>query len=377
MGGPSRSKRRGRRRRLSAPGSAPGLLVVDSAAPPTVLRRIEYGPAHFDDRILVDLAALEHQPPEGARTWIDVQGLGDEPTLRAVAERFAIHTLVMEDVVSGHQRPKLEAYDDQLFLITRLPVPGGGQSEQVGFVLAPGVVVSFRERPSPLFEPVVGRMERAGSRLRERGSDYLLYALLDIAVDAHFPQLEQIELQLDALEERALAGDGQALFRELHDLRQRVGALRREALPLRDVVASLGRGLDELVSERTRVFLRDCHDHAVQVVDALEAARERASGLMDLALAISGERMNEIMKVLTVVASLFIPLTFVAGLYGMNFDPAASPWNMPELSHPYGYPIVLGVMALLALGMVIAFRRMGWLGRSGRSRSAPDDQDSR
>lgn len=313
-----------------------------------------------------------------AVTWIHTQGLGDPAWIEAIGAQFGLHGLALEDVLNVHQRPKVEPYGDHLFVVVRLPGdpvdpkadPAGnshrvGPPQQVAFFLGKDWLLSFTESEEDPFAAVVERLRHDRGRLRASEAEYLLYALLDTAVDAWFPVLEAHGEMLEHLEDAVLARPGPGVVANIHELKHELLTLRRAVWPLREVLNALIRGDAIQVGHQTGLHLRDCHDHVIQIMDIVETYREIASGLVDIYLSSQSARMNEIMKVLTIIATIFIPLGTIAGIYGMNFDPEASPWNMPELGWRYGYPFALGIMAALAAGLMAWFWRRGWLGGRG------------
>jgi len=348
-------------------------VAVDPLARATVVDLFAYGPDGYveeknvtPDRVVACLAAWPI-------TWVNVEGLADAAMLGRLADIFGLHPLVREDVVNLHQRPKVEPYDDQLFIVTRmmsLGVHGDEmESEQLSIVLGASFVVTFQDRPGDVLDPVRERI-RAGTPIRRNGPDHLAYALVDAVVDHYFPVLEHYGERLEALEEEVTARPDPGALAKIHQAKHDLLLLRRAAWPQRDALAELSRDSLPLISAPTRIYLRDCYDHIVQVIDLLETFREMASGLLEIHVSILSNRLNEVMKVLTIFSTLFIPLTFITSLYGMNFDPAVSPWNMPELLWPYGYPFVLGLMlavAALTLGYIY---RKGWIGMGERGRAA-------
>lgn len=333
------------------------------------MRVMAYGPGGLSESDLTDPALLDGLLERHAVVWVDVEGLADVELLRDLGRRFGLHQLALEDVLSGHQRAKTEDYADHLFIITRMPWQNRPfVSEQLALFLARGVVLSFQEgHPGDSFEPVRERLRRASGRIREEGADYLCYALLDAAIDSYFPLLEDYGEQLEALEARVMAGAGAGIIQEIHGLKRDLLELRRVLWPQRELLHTLIRGDSSLIGERTRLYLRDCYDHVAQLMDMLETYREVASALVDIFLSTVSSRMNETMKILTLISTVFIPLSFIAGVYGMNFDTSVSPWNMPELDWYLGYPFALGLMGMVALGFLLLFYRKGWLGR-GESR---------
>ena len=313
----------------------------------------------------------EQDEPEPARltqlrdspsvVWVDVVGLGTESVLRQVAETFGLHALALEDVVNGHQRPKVEEYGDQMFVVLRLPHARDGLwVEQIGLFVGRGFVVTFQEKQDDCFDGVRGRLRNAIGRIRASGADYLAYALIDSVVDHYFPIIEHYSEALDELEDRILGGATRDTLGHLLTIKRELMTLRREIWPLRDAVRLLLGEQSEVFGADMHPYLRDCYDHLVRAVDLLDAQREIDSNLVSVHLSMVSQRMNEVMKVLTIIATIFIPLTFVAGIYGMNFD-TASPYNMPELGWRVGYPFALGLMAALAGVLLFFFWRKGWL----------------
>ena len=355
--------------RRSAPGTPPGTLSIDPQAPPSQLHLVTFGPDSYRDTAHASLDDLAEPLEDGATRWLHVDGLGDADTLRVVGERFGLHPLALEDVVNVHQRPKFEDYEHHLFLVLRVPAPPADgaeavplHTEQVALWLGRDGVATFGEAPSEAFEPVRRRLRNATSQLRARGAGYLAYALIDAVVDAYFPLLEAYGERLEALENDVVGTPRAEHVHRIHQLKHDLLTVRRAVWPLRDLLAAVLRDDNALIDPHTRVYLRDCHDHTVQLIDVLETYREIASGLIDIHLSSVSNRMNEVMKVLTIIATIFIPLTFLAGIYGMNFDREAGAWSMPELGWVYGYPAVLLLMLAVALGLVVWFRRKGWIG---------------
>ena len=373
--GKPRSKWRGGNQRSfhrAPPGAPPGTLLAAPGASPAAIRVIAYGPNRHEDREVDDveaLAALLDRDLAGdwPVVWINVDGLGDLEAVRALGERFGLHPLAVEDVVHNHQRAKVERFEGHDFLVARMVKHVGAlDSEQVSFFLGQRWLLTFQERPGDVFDAVRRRIAAGQGRIRGMGADYLMYALLDSLIDAYFPVLEAYDDKLEALELEVLANPDEAVVGRLYAIKTDLMVLRRAVWPLREAASSLMRDPSPQISDETRIFLRDCYDHTVQLIDLVESWRELASGLMDLYLSQVSFRMNEVMKVLTIISTVFIPLSFVVGLYGMNFDTSASPWNMPELGWRYGYPVLLLGMATAVAGMLLYFRRKGWMG--GRRR---------
>lgn len=350
----------GKRRRPIVPGSRPGVVEVDPEAPKPVIRVIAYGEQEIEERVIENLDEL---PPFLERfpvTWVDVQGLGDADVLQRLGDLFSIHPLALEDVVNVPQRPKAEAYENRLFVVLQMLRDGSDRGlEQVSLCVSERFVVSFQEAVGDSFDPVRERLRSGRQRIRGAGPDYLAYALIDAVVDHYLPALEGLLDRLESLEDR-MRGRMEEPLAHIRNARGEVQALRRALLPLRDLTRSLVSGDWPALEEPTKVFLRDCYDHALVAVEQVDVCREVAAGLMDVHLSTLSHEVNQTMKVLTVIATIFMPLGFIAGLYGMNFDPEASRWNMPELSWPLGYPYALGLMAVVAALLVIYFWRKGW-----------------
>ena len=281
----------------------------------------------------------------------------------AVGEAFGLHRLALEDVLNVHQRPKIESYADHLFVVARMAEWCGHlETEQLGLFIGEDFVVTFQERPGDDFGPVRERLRGARGLLRKSGPDYLAYALLDAIVDRYFPVLEGYGERIEELEDEVLETPHPEDLRAVHAIRRDLLTLRRAVWPLRDALASLQREPHPLIAKETRLYLGDLYDHTVQVIDFVETHREITASLVEMHLASISNRLNEVMRVLTIIATIFIPLTFVVGVYGMNFDPDSSPWNMPELRWRYGYPAVLVAMLAIVAGLLGWFRWRGWIG---------------
>ncbi len=366
-----RPKTRSRRTRFGRrvkPGSSPGTLSVAPGACPTAVRVCAYGPEGVDEAAFTGMADLKGRLGKRAVTWVRVTGLADVALLQQIANAFGMHPLALEDVGNTHQRAKVDDYEDQLFVVVRAPVQTEdcGVTEQLALVIGAGFLLTFEERDSQLLEPVLNRIRQGRGRIRQRATDYLAYAVIDTIVDSYFPVLEGVMQQFDDLEDAALSGPVSNAPARIYRLQRQLSVLRGHAWPHREAVSHLQRDDTGFVTEDTRVFFRDCFDHATHVVEAIDQMRDRGQGLMALLVSLSGARMNEIMKVLTIIATIFIPLGFVAGVYGMNFDREKSSWNMPELGWRYGYPACLLLMAAVGVGMLVYFWKIGWIGPKSR-----------
>ncbi|MET0398168.1 MAG: magnesium/cobalt transporter CorA [Longimicrobiaceae bacterium] len=352
-----------RRARRPPPGTAPGTLIPEPDTPPAVISAIGYGPEGFDEWAVEDPASLAEARERWPVLWVNVDGACHVPTLEALGSVFGLHRLALEDVANVPQRPKAEWYDEHLFVVGRMiRLLPALDVEQISMFVAPGYVLTFQERPGDPLDPVRRRLRVPHGRIRSTGADYLAYAILDAITDHYFPVLESYGDELETLETCILAGSGRLAMARLHAVKRDLLALRKSIWPVRDAITALLRDPGELIGEGTQVYLRDCHDHVVQAADLVETYRDLASSLTDLYLSSVSYRMNEVMKVLTIFTAVFIPLSFIAGLYGMNFDRSESPLNMPELDWYFGYPFALGLMAVIAAGLLFYFWRRGWIG---------------
>ncbi len=360
------------------PGSLPGTLNIPDDAEPTELVLISYDAKHAIQKTLHTPQECLPYLEQNMVCWLDVRGLGTESVLRQVGGIFNLHPLLLEDVVNVPHRPKLELYNDQLLMIVHMVRPAkegrGFIAEQVGFILQQGVLLTMQEESLwDCFDPVRDRLKRNLGMLRQRGVGYLAYTLLDTLVDGYFPVLEQYGEYIEALENEVVMRPTRQTLQKIHELRRELMMLRRYLWPQRTVINSLIRDGGDFLTQENRIYLQDVYDHIIQILDILETYREVASSLMDVYLSSVNNRMNDVMKLLTVISTIFIPLTFIAGVYGMNFNPAASPFNMPELSWYWGYPLCLGVMATIAIALFTFFWQQGWFANFSAPPSPAED----
>ena len=321
------------------------------------LGAVGYGAGGVREHANIDLAGIETLRRASKVVWVDVVGLGDVALLRQLGEAFGLHRLALEDVVNVTQRAKVEDYGDHLFVVVRMVDPSNhAETEQFALFLGVDYVLTFQERPGDCFGMVRNRLRDPNGQMQKRGADYLAYALLDAVVDAYFPLLEKHDGRLEALEHMVLDGSvSVGVLPELHGVRRCLLDLRRAVWPLREAMSSLARGENRHFSADVMPYLRDVTDHVVQLIDLVEGHRELSTSLLELHLSMVNHKLNEVIKLLTVISTIFIPLTFVVGVYGMNFD-----W-MPELRVWWGYPLCLLVMLVTALLMLRWFKRRGWL----------------
>jgi magnesium transporter len=348
------------RRQMTKPGAAPGTLVH------TGVKKVERSRITFMDFDSATLGEREVQdvsevlPFRDSRTvsWINVWGLHEVDLIQTMGDHFHLHPLLMEDILHVGQRPKLDAYEDCLFMVLTMLEWNEEhrlvEEEQLSVVLGKGYVLTFQERVGDAFDPVRERIRTSNRRIRARGADYLAYALVDAVVDRYFSILERLGELTEELELAVMQGSGPGTMENLHHLKRELLVIRRAVSPVRDLVSGFLRDESGLIEAETRIFMRDVQDHASRLVESVDGLRDVASGLMDLHLSALGQRTNEVMKVLTIMASVFIPLTFMAGIYGMNFE------HMPELGLPWAYPALWAAMVAVAGAMLAYFKRQNW-----------------
>ncbi len=350
--------------RFTRPGAAPGVIArpAELEHVPATLSLIDYDVSDATENADCTLDEIRAFFTSPRNTWLHVQGTPSESLLQSVAAAYGLHTLALEDVLHTGQRAKAEAYDDQVFAIIGVPETREEQIEiaQLSLFLGDTWLVSFCSGARDPFEAVRQRLRKQDSRLRRNEIDFLFYTLLDTAVDYAFPTLELLGERIEALEHTVFDNPSREALDEIHHLKRELVLVRRMLWPQRDMLNGLIRDEHPRIGANTRVYLRDCYDHAVHALDLVESYREMASTLLEVYLTSLSNRMNDIMKVLTVIATVFIPLTFITGLYGMNFDRSVSAWNMPELGMRFGYPVLLLIMLAIVVGMVVVFRRKRW-----------------
>src|SRR5688572_7559267 len=354
-----------RRRVRMRPGALPGTLVRHEAAEKPTISVIAFGREVVTERTAITIDEALTLVTPGGLTWINIDGLGDPGVLTRLGERFGLHPLALEDVLNVPQRPKVERYDKHLFIVMRTVRVEAADSkevahgeiveEQVSLFLGSDWVITVQERSGgDCFAGVREAIRKRRGRVRDAGADYLAYLLLDGVVDAYFPVIEALSEQMEHIESEALADPSADVLIRLQRLRHDLLAMRRAVWPMREELAILQREETPVFTADTRVFLRDVYDHTVQALEIVESLRETATSVMEIYLSVQNQRLNEVMKVLTVIATLFIPLTFIASIYGMNFD------FMPELKWRYGYAWALGLMAITAGVLVGFFKKRGW-----------------
>lgn len=352
--------------REKKPGAAPGTVVHtgEQHLEEIAITVYDYDQPHFKKVPVDTIQQVKSYLEEPTKTWINVCGLHDIEQLKSIWDFFNLHPLIQEDIVSTSQRPKVESYSNCVFFVLQIFSYDKSQhrlhSEQMSIVLGENYVLSFQETDRDYFSPIVKRLSIDESRIRQVGADYLCYALIDTAVDHYFAILEYIADEIEQLEDELLEEPDPHLLEQIHKIRREIIYFRKAVWPLRDAINSTIRDESKFITSDTKIYLRDVYDHMVQVIDNIENYRDMILGLHDMYMSYVSNRMNEVMKVLTIIATIFIPLTFIAGIYGMNFNTQSSPLNMPELNWYWGYPVSLALMAGIAVIMIIYFKRKGW-----------------
>ncbi len=339
----------------------PGTLVYTGDAPPEKprLTLLKYNRDSFEEISLEHLENVRQHVDGNSIVWIDIAGLSDVKSVESIGLDFGIHPLVMEDILHTSQRPKLEDYDEYIFVVARILEMEHGtltiNSEQVSFVISKNILITFQEYPGDVFEPVRNRIRNGKGQIRKMGTDYLAYALLDGIVDNYFVIMESVGEETEVLENDLVTRADESIRQRIYSMKRLMINLRRSVWPLREVISAMERSESGIITRKTHMYIRDLYDHTIQVIDTVESLRDIASGLLDTWLSAISNRMNEVMKVLTIIATIFIPLTFIAGVYGMNFE------FMPELHYRWAYPAVLLVMVGVSVGMLIYFLKKKWI----------------
>lgn len=360
-------------KRHGPPGTAPATLtphLVDGKVSKPAIQVIEYDKDHLQEHDVVDLVELAERFDSRKVTWINIDGLGDVEALTFLGQRFNLHPLALEDVLNTGQRPKVETGEDYVFIVAQMVYQDKEKTicgEQVSIFFGKNFLITVQEEGKyDVFDPVRERLRTGRGEIRKSKADYLAYALLDSIIDHYYPVLEEIGNSIEDLEDDLIERPSREMVLALHEYKRSLTQMRRYVWPLRDVVNGLLHDPSGYITSPTKIFLRDCYDHTVQLMDLVESYKELTSGLMELYHSSVGLRTNEVMRVLTVITSIFIPLTFIAGVYGMNFAPATAegkklPLNMPELYLPHGYIDVMAFMAVIAIVQLLIFKKMKWL----------------
>ena len=349
------------KKRSAKIGLPPGTLIHigERKTEKVRINILDYDEAQFEEE---EAKTIEESFPfkdKPTVTWIDIEGIHQVEIIEKLGSHFGLHPLLLEDILNTDQRPKMEDYGDYIFIVLKMLYLGEAnneiEAEQVSLILGSNFVISFQERGRDVFEPVRDRIRNAKGRIRKAGADYLAYTLLDAIVDNYFIILESLGETIEETEEQLTTNPNPETLQLIHALKKEMIFLRKSIWPLREVISGLERCESSLIHESTGAYLRDVYDHTIQIIDTVESFRDMISGMLDIYLSSISNKMNEVMKVLTIFASIFIPLTFVAGVYGMNFS------FMPELKWQWGYFGILGVMALVGISLVVYFKRRKWL----------------
>jgi magnesium transporter len=349
------------KRHSKKPGASPGTLIYigEQKVDETLINLIDYDEEHLQEKVLDDIEEAFPLKDLPTVTWINIDGLHQLDIIEKVGQHFNIHPLVLEDIVNTGQRPKTEEFEDLIFVVLKMLHYEENSkkitSEQFSLVLGPNYLISFQEIQGDVFNTVRERIRKAKTRIRKAGCDYLAYALIDAIVDHYFLILEKLGEDIETLEEDLLENPSPETLQTLHEMKREMIYLRKQIWPIRELINSLVKGESCLVNESTRLFFRDIYDHTIQIIDTIESYRDILAGLLDIYLSTLSNKMNEVMKVLTIIATIFIPITFIAGVYGMNFK------FMPELEWRWGYVMVWGVIVVVVGLMIGFFKKKKWL----------------
>lgn len=339
-------------------GLPPGALIHigNQSTEPVTIELLDYSEGGSKVAEISDVAELKNFVNTDTVSWVNVNGIHDTKLVSEIGKIYGIHDLVLEDILNTDHYPKVEPFDDYVFFTMKMISLNNGKArrEQLSIVFSKAFVLCFQERKGDVFDPLRERIQKGSGVIRKKGTDYLVYRLIDTVVDNYFFIVEDIEEKLVLLEERVIMKTEEDHTREIQLMKREILSLRRSLIPLRDAVSSLEKGFSELIEPVNDKYFHDVYDHLIQIHDNLETNREMLSGMMDMQMANMSNRMNQVMKVLTVIASLFIPLTFIAGIYGMNFE------NMPELHWKYGYFGAWGLMLTVFVLMLVFFKRKKW-----------------
>jgi len=349
------------KRRSKKAGLPPGTLVHigEKKAEVSKINVMDYDEAHFQEKEIKTIEECFIFKDKPTVTWINVDSLHQVEILEKMGECYGLHPLVLEDILNTDQRPKMEDYGEYVYLVLKMldynDKSNEIESEQISLILGPNFVFSFQEREGDTFTPIRERIRNNKGRIRKMGADYLAYTLIDSIVDNYFIILEKLGEKIEFLEEKLVTHPTSEILQGIHHLKRELILLRKVVWPLREVVSGLIRAESSLVQESTKVYLRDIYDHTIQTIDTIETYRDMVSSMLDIYLSSVSNRLNAVMKVLTIIATIFMPLTFIAGIYGMNFK------YMPELEWRWGYPTIWFVVILIGISMLIFFKRKKWL----------------
>lgn len=349
------------KKRSKKVGLPPGTLVHigEKKTEKVRITIIDYDEANFEEKEIKTIEECFPFKDKTTVTWINIDGVHDIEIIEKIGKHFGLHPLILEDIVNTGQRPKIEDFGDYIFIVLKMLYYNEKkdeiQAEQVSLILGSNFVISFQEREGDVFNPIRERIRSGKGRIRKMGADYLTYTSIDTIVDNYFISLEKLGEKIESMEEELVTNPTPETLQAIHHLKREMIFLRKSVWPLREVVSLLERGESTLIHESTGIYLRDVYDHTIQVIDTIETSRDMLSGMLDIYLSSVSNRMNQIMKVLTIIATIFMPLTLIAGIYGMNFE------YMPELGWRWGYPLVLFVMVVVGISIFVYSRRKKWL----------------
>lgn len=355
------------KKRSHKTGLPPGTLVYvgEERTDKVNITVIDYDEKSYKEKVIKKVEDCKPFKDSKTITWINVDGIHDTSIIEKFGECFNLHPLLLEDIVNTNQRPKMDDYSDYFFIVLKMLYFSDKKeqliSEQVSLILGNNFVISFQEEKEDVFNQIRERIKYAKGRIRKMGADYLAYAIIDAVVDHYFVILEKISEKIETMEDALVIDPTPKLLEEIYDLKKEMVVLRKSVWPLRELINGLDRSENKLIQKSTHVFLRDIYDHTIQVIDSVETFRDMSSGMVDLYLSSISNKMNQVMQVLTIIATIFIPLTFIAGIYGMNFNPNSSPFNMPELGWYWGYVSVWVVMIIIVIILLIYFKKKKWL----------------
>lgn len=349
------------KRRSKKSGLPPGTLVHigEKKAEQVKISIIGYDETQFQEKEAKTVEECFPFKDKPTVTWINIDGLHDVEVIEKIGKHFGFHPLLLEDILNTEQRPKMEDFEDHLFVVLKMLYYDQEEreieAEQVSLILGSNFVISFQEREGDVFKVIRDRIRNGKGRIRKAGADYLAYALVDAIVDHYFIILEKLGEKIESIEEELVTNPTPETLQTIHHLKREMIFLRKSVWPLREVINVLERGESALIQESTGIYLRDLYDHTIQVIDSIETFRDMVAGMLDIYLSSISNKMNEVMKVLTIIATIFVPLTFIAGIYGMNFE------YMPELRWRWGYPVVWIFIVAVVITMVFYFRRKKWI----------------
>ena len=348
-------------KRSKKAGLPPGTLIHigEKKAEKVRIRILDYDESQFEEKEAKTVEECFPFKDTPTITWINIDGIHEVEIIEKIGKHFGFHPLLLEDILNTEQRPKMEDHEDYIFIVVKMLYYDEEEheieAEQVSIILGSNFVISFQEKEDDVFNFVRDRIRNGKGRIRKAGADFLAYALVDAIVDHYFVIMEKIGEEIEVMEEELVTNPSPETLQAIHNLKREMISLRKSVWPVREVISGLERAESPLIHESTCIYLRDVYDHTIQVMDSIETSRDMVSGMLDIYLSSVSNKMNEVMKVLTIIATIFIPLTFIAGIYGMNFQ------YMPELQSKWGYPLVWLVMIAVLSSMIVYFKRKRWL----------------